>query len=43
MFRSYEMWAKLPSGGYTVMDDVSVLPPVPRHKMESFWLAETLK
>ncbi|KAJ9518727.1 hypothetical protein QJQ45_018696 [Haematococcus lacustris] len=43
MFRAYEAFCKLPSGGYTVMERVDTVPPVPGDKMESFWLAETLK
>ncbi|KAF2474985.1 mannosyl-oligosaccharide 1,2-alpha-mannosidase [Lindgomyces ingoldianus] len=30
-------------GGFTSIDDVTVVPPPSRDNMESFWLAETLK
>ena len=43
IFRAFEMFSKLPTGGYTVMSNVGVFPPTPGEKMESFWLAETLK
>ncbi len=43
MFRSFEMFSKLPSGGYAVMTNVCMFPPMQGDKMESFWLAEKLK
>jgi len=43
MFRAFEMFCKVPTGGYTTIQDVTRVPPVPAGKMESFWLAETLK
>ncbi|KAJ3016787.1 UNVERIFIED_CONTAM: mannosyl-oligosaccharide alpha-1,2-mannosidase [Siphonaria sp. JEL0065] len=43
MFRSFEQWSKVESGGYTSLDNVNVLPPPSRDKMESFYLGETLK
>lgn len=43
MFRAFETFAKLPSGGYSVMNNVAIVPPKLGGKMESFWLAETLK
>ena len=43
MFRAFEMFCKVPTGGYVVLQDVQQVPPVLGDKMESFWLAETLK
>ena len=43
IFRALEMWAKLESPGYTSLESVLELPPRPRDRMESFFLAETLK
>ena len=43
MFRAFEMFCKVPTGGYTTIASVSSVPPQPGDKMESFWLAETLK
>ena len=52
VFRAFELWARVddgsdPSsqrgGGYSSLNSVLELPPPRRDKMESFWLAETLK
>lgn len=43
MFRAFEMFCKVPTGGYTVLNSVERVPTIPGDKMESFWLAETLK
>ena len=43
IFRAIDRWAKAPGGGYLVTQQVNSLPPVLGHKMESFFLAETLK
>lgn len=43
MFRAFEMFCKVPTGGYTTLQNVQTVPPGPADKMESFWLAETLK
>ncbi|KAL4366328.1 hypothetical protein GQ457_05G035700 [Hibiscus cannabinus] len=43
IFESFEKHTKVDSGGYTSLDDVTTLPPPRRDKMESFFLAETLK
>jgi endoplasmic reticulum Man9GlcNAc2 1,2-alpha-mannosidase len=43
MFRAFEKWTKLESGGYSSLNDVTQLPPPFRGKMESFFLGETLK
>ncbi|KAJ3058048.1 mannosyl-oligosaccharide alpha-1,2-mannosidase, partial [Rhizoclosmatium hyalinum] len=43
MFRSFEQWSKVATGGYTSLNNVNVLPPPSRDKMESFFLGETLK
>ncbi|KAI8613050.1 glycoside hydrolase [Chytriomyces sp. MP71] len=43
VFRSFEQWSKVPSGGYTSLNDVLIVPPPARDKMESFFLGETLK
>ena len=43
MFRAFEMFCKVPTGGYTTLQNVQTVPPAPADKMESFWLAETLK
>ncbi|KAK8546827.1 hypothetical protein V6N13_093869 [Hibiscus sabdariffa] len=43
IFESFEKYTKVESGGYTSLDDVTTLPPPRRDKMESFFLAETLK
>lgn len=44
IFQAFEKYTKVTDGGYTSIDNVkSVLSPRPRDKMESFFLAETLK
>ncbi|XP_044461596.1 mannosyl-oligosaccharide 1,2-alpha-mannosidase MNS3-like [Mangifera indica] len=43
IFEAFEKYTKLDSGGYTSLDDVTVLPPKRRDKMETFFLGETLK
>ncbi|KAJ3221788.1 hypothetical protein HDU81_010332 [Chytriomyces hyalinus] len=43
IFRSFEQWSKVATGGYTSLHDVNTIPPPPRDKMESFFLGETLK
>ncbi|KAI8919824.1 glycoside hydrolase, partial [Powellomyces hirtus] len=42
MFKVFEQWCKV-DGGYTSLDDVRVIPPPTRDKMETFFLGETLK
>ncbi|KAJ3303226.1 hypothetical protein HDU76_005385 [Blyttiomyces sp. JEL0837] len=43
IFRAFEKWTKVSTGGYTSLNDVRIIPPPPRGKMESFFLGETLK
>lgn len=43
IFEAFEKHTKVESGGYTSLDDVTVLPPRRRDKMETFFLGETLK
>ncbi|KAG8385293.1 hypothetical protein BUALT_Bualt03G0026900 [Buddleja alternifolia] len=43
IFEAFEKHTKVDSGGYTSLDDVTVLPPHRRDKMETFFLGETLK
>lgn len=44
IFQSFENYTKVPSGGYTSLSDVRVLPhPPTRDHMETFFLGETLK
>ncbi|KAH6793096.1 alpha-mannosidase 3 [Perilla frutescens var. hirtella] len=43
IFEAFEKYTKVDSGGYTSLDDVTVLPPQRRDKMETFFLGETLK
>jgi endoplasmic reticulum Man9GlcNAc2 1,2-alpha-mannosidase len=44
IFQSFEKYTKVEGGGYTSIDDVTNVDNVrPRDKMESFFLAETLK
>jgi mannosyl-oligosaccharide alpha-1,2-mannosidase len=42
-FRAWERWARVPWGGYANLDSVLSVPPPQRDKMESFFVAETLK
>ncbi|KXZ54812.1 hypothetical protein GPECTOR_4g883 [Gonium pectorale] len=43
MFRAYDRWCRVGTGGFQVLQDVTSVPPVPGNKMESFWMAETMK
>jgi mannosyl-oligosaccharide alpha-1,2-mannosidase len=43
IFQAFKKWARVPSGGYSSLADVTVTPPQLRDNQESFWLAETLK
>ncbi|XP_002519694.2 mannosyl-oligosaccharide 1,2-alpha-mannosidase MNS3 [Ricinus communis] len=43
IFEAFEKYTKVQSGGYSSLDDVTVLPPRRRDKMETFYLGETLK
>ncbi|XP_051125097.1 mannosyl-oligosaccharide 1,2-alpha-mannosidase MNS3 isoform X2 [Andrographis paniculata] len=43
IFQAFEKHSKVESGGYTSLDDVTVIPPPARDKMETFFLGETLK
>ncbi|XP_058095324.1 mannosyl-oligosaccharide 1,2-alpha-mannosidase MNS3 [Magnolia sinica] len=43
IFEAFEKYTKVDSGGYTSLDDVTVVPPQRRDKMETFFLGETLK
>ncbi|KAI7983915.1 Mannosyl-oligosaccharide 1,2-alpha-mannosidase MNS3 [Camellia lanceoleosa] len=43
IFKAFEKYTKVNTGGYTSLDDVTVLPPRRRDKMETFFLGETLK
>lgn len=43
IFEAFEKYTKVTFGGYTSLDDVTVLPPHRRDKMETFFLGETLK
>ncbi|KAG2490849.1 hypothetical protein HYH03_010767 [Edaphochlamys debaryana] len=43
MFRAYERFCRVDSGGYQVLSNVNSVPPGPGNKMESFWMAETMK
>lgn len=43
IFEAFEKHTKIDSGGYTSLDDVTVVPPHTRDKMETFFLGETLK
>lgn len=43
IFEAFEKYTKVDSGGYSSLDDVTVLPPRRRDKMETFFLGETLK
>ena len=41
--RAFQAHCRLNTGGYTALESVLSVPPPRRDKMESFWLAETLK
>uniref|UniRef100_A0A1D1XZ94 alpha-1,2-Mannosidase n=1 Tax=Anthurium amnicola TaxID=1678845 RepID=A0A1D1XZ94_9ARAE len=43
IFEAFEKYTKVDSGGYTSLDDVTIVPPRKRDKMETFFLGETLK
>nr|GMD86600.1 mannosyl-oligosaccharide 1,2-alpha-mannosidase MNS3 [Ipomoea batatas] len=43
IFEAFEKYTKVESGGYTSLDDVTIIPPRRRDKMETFFLGETLK
>lgn len=43
IFKAFEKYTKVDSGGYSSLDDVTSLPPPRRDKMETFFLGETLK
>eukprot|EP00252_Welwitschia_mirabilis_P005235 TRINITY_DN1572_c0_g3_i1.p1 TRINITY_DN1572_c0_g3~~TRINITY_DN1572_c0_g3_i1.p1 ORF type:complete len:649 (-),score=109.82 TRINITY_DN1572_c0_g3_i1:342-2288(-) len=43
IFQAFESHTKIASGGYSSLEDVTVLPPTRRDKMETFFLGETLK
>ncbi|KAB5580078.1 endoplasmic reticulum mannosyl-oligosaccharide 1,2-alpha-mannosidase [Coniochaeta sp. 2T2.1] len=44
MFKSFMNYTAVEEGGgFTSLSDASVVPPVRKDNMESFWLAETLK
>lgn len=42
-FRAWEKYSKVPWGGYANLETVMSVPPPQRDKMESFFVAETLK
>ncbi|KAK9909409.1 hypothetical protein WJX75_001817 [Coccomyxa subellipsoidea] len=43
IFQAFETYSKVDSGGYSGVVDVGIVPPTKDDKMQSFWLAETLK
>lgn len=43
IFRAFEKHCRVDSGGYAGLDSVLAVPPAKRDRMESFWLAESLK
>lgn len=43
IFRAFEKHCRVESGGYAGLDSVLAVPPAKRDRMESFWLAESLK
>ncbi|EST04831.2 Glycoside hydrolase, family 47 [Kalmanozyma brasiliensis GHG001] len=43
IFQAFEKHCKVPSGGYSSIDDVDSKRPKQMDKMETFWLSETLK
>lgn len=43
IFEAFEKYTKIETGGYTSLDDVTIIPPLKRDKMETFFLGETLK
>ncbi|KAI8329903.1 glycoside hydrolase [Blakeslea trispora] len=43
IFESFEKYTKLPDGGYAALKDVTTIPPSMDNRMDTFFLAETLK
>ncbi|KAG2179971.1 hypothetical protein INT43_003758 [Umbelopsis isabellina] len=43
IFEAFEEHTKLPNGGYAALRDVTVVPPPQDNRMDTFFLAETLK
>ncbi|KAL7330857.1 mannosyl-oligosaccharide alpha-1,2-mannosidase, variant 2 [Mucor circinelloides] len=43
IFESFEKYTKLPGGGYAALKDVTAIPPPADNRMDTFFLAETLK
>ncbi|KAL9557581.1 hypothetical protein MBANPS3_001305 [Mucor bainieri] len=43
IFEAFEKYTKLPDGGYAALKDVTVIPPPADNRMDTFFLAETLK
>ncbi|XP_068665535.1 mannosyl-oligosaccharide 1,2-alpha-mannosidase MNS3 isoform X2 [Aristolochia californica] len=43
IFQAFEKYTKVENGGYTSLEDITVVPPRRRDKMETFYLGETLK
>ncbi|CAL5183764.1 unnamed protein product [Lathyrus oleraceus] len=43
IFEAFEKYTKIDTGGYSSLDDVTIIPPPKRDKMETFFLGETLK
>ncbi|XP_012072098.1 mannosyl-oligosaccharide 1,2-alpha-mannosidase MNS3 isoform X2 [Jatropha curcas] len=43
IFEAFEKYTKVESAGYSSLEDVTMLPPRRRDKMETFYLGETLK
>lgn len=43
IFEAFENHTKVDTGGYCSLDDVTIVPPHRRDKMETFFLGETLK
>ncbi|KAI8356708.1 glycoside hydrolase [Choanephora cucurbitarum] len=43
IFESFEKYTKLPEGGYAALKDVTQIPPPTDNRMDTFFLAETLK
>ncbi|KAF7732164.1 mannosyl-oligosaccharide alpha-1,2-mannosidase [Apophysomyces ossiformis] len=43
IFESFEAYTKLSDGGYSALKDVTTIPPIKDDRMDTFFLAETLK
>ncbi|WVQ99884.1 hypothetical protein IAU59_007027 [Kwoniella sp. CBS 9459] len=43
VFQAFQKYCRVPTGGYAGIEDVQTLPPKQLDRMETFWLAETLK